>query len=91
MTVHERVRQIIIENFYMSDPSELADDSLLVTSGIIDSTGMMEMIAFVETEFGIRIDDEEMTPENLESISRIAAFVGRKRQAAVGWGAEKGR
>jgi len=84
MTVRERVRQFIVENFYVSDPSELADDSLLVTSGVIDSTGMLEMIAFVETEFGIRIDDEEMTPENLESISRIAAFVARKRSAAVG-------
>ncbi|ABS25416.1 acyl carrier protein [Anaeromyxobacter sp. Fw109-5] len=84
MTVRERVRQFIVENFYVSDPSELADDSLLVTSGVIDSTGMLEMIAFVETEFAIRIDDEEMTPENLESIGRIAAFVARKRQAAVG-------
>jgi acyl carrier protein len=84
MTVQQRVRQFIIENFYVSDPDELADDSLLVTSGVVDSTGMLEMIAFVESEFGIRIADDEMVPENLESIERIASFVARKRQAAVG-------
>lgn len=84
MTVQQRVRQFIIENFYVSDPDGLADDSLLVTSGVVDSTGMLEMIAFVESEFGIRIADDEMVPENLESIERIASFVARKRQAAVG-------
>lgn len=84
MTVEQRVRRFIAENFYVSDAAALADDSLLVTSGIVDSTGMLELIAFVETEFGIRIADEEMIPENLETIARIAAFVARKRQAAVG-------
>jgi acyl carrier protein len=84
MKIEDRVRQFIVENFYVSDPSDLADDSLLVTAGVIDSTGMLEMIAFLETEFGVRIEDEEMTPENLESISRIAAFVALKRRAAVG-------
>ncbi|WP_234945254.1 acyl carrier protein [Anaeromyxobacter sp. Fw109-5] len=78
------MRQFIVENFYVSDPADLADDSLLVTAGVIDSTGMLELIAFVETEFGVRIEDEEMTPENLESIRRVAAFVANKRRAAVG-------
>jgi acyl carrier protein len=84
MTIQQRVRQFIMENFYVSDPADLADDSLLVTSGIVDSTGMLELIAFVESEFDVRIGDAEMTPENLESIGRIAAFVARKRQGTVG-------
>ncbi|ABS25454.1 conserved hypothetical protein [Anaeromyxobacter sp. Fw109-5] len=84
MRIEDRVRQFIVENFYVSDPADLADDSLLVTAGVIDSTGMLELIAFVETEFGVRIEDEEMTPENLESIRRVAAFVANKRRAAVG-------
>jgi acyl carrier protein len=84
MTVEQRVRRFIIDNFYVSDAAALADDTLLVTTGVVDSTGMLEMIAFVEAEFGIRISDDEMIPENLESIERIAAFVARKRQAAVG-------
>ena len=79
MTTEQRIRQFIVENFYVSDPSELADDTSLITSGYVDSTGMLEVIAFLEAEFGIRIADDEATPENLDSVARIAAFVGRKR------------
>jgi acyl carrier protein len=81
MTIQERVGQFVAENFYLSDPAELTDDTLLVTSGIVDSTGMLEIIAFLEDEFGIRIGDEETVPENMESISRIATFVDRKLRA----------
>jgi acyl carrier protein len=79
MDVQKRVRQFIIENFYISNPAEVADDTLLVTAGLVDSTGMLEIVTFLETEFGIRIADHETTPENLESIARIAAFVVRKQ------------
>ena len=79
MDVQKRVRQFIIENFYISTPEEVADDTLLVTAGLVDSTGMLEIVTFLETEFGIRIADHETTPENLESIARIAAFVARKQ------------
>ncbi len=84
MSVNAQMRQFIVDNFYVSDSSELADDTLLVTSGLVDSTGMLEVIAFLEATFGIRISDQEMVPENLESIARIAAFVERKRRAATG-------
>jgi acyl carrier protein len=79
MDVQKRVRQFIIENFYISNPEEVADDTLLVTAGLVDSTGMLEIVTFLESEFGIRIADHETTPENLESIARIAAFVARKK------------
>ncbi len=82
VTIQERVRQFVVENFYVADPSEIGDDTLLVSSGYVDSTGMLEVISFLEAEFGIRIDDRETTPENLESVARIAAFVARKRQLA---------
>jgi acyl carrier protein len=81
MDVRQRVRQFVVDNFYLSDASRLSDDTLLVTSGIVDSTGVLEIIAFVEAEFGIRVRDDETVPENLESIERIAAFVGRRRAA----------
>ncbi len=80
MNVQQRVRRFVLENFYVSDPSEVADDTLLVTTGFIDSTGMLEVITFLEEEFRIRIADDETTAENLESIERIAAFVERKQQ-----------
>ena len=82
MTTEQRVRQFVIENFYVSDPSEIADDTLLVSTGFVDSTGMLEVIAFLEESFGIQIADHETTPENLESIERMAAFVARKRSGA---------
>lgn len=82
MKTQQRIRQFILENFYVSDPSEISDDTLLVSTGFIDSTGMLEVIAFLEEEFGIRIADHETTPENLESIERMAAFVARKHAGA---------
>ncbi len=80
----DRVRRFIVENFYVSDPSEVGDDVSLINTGLVDSTGMLEVIAFLETEFGIRIADQEMVPENLDSVARIAAFVERKLPAKVG-------
>jgi acyl carrier protein len=81
VTVQQRIRAFILENFYVTDPAELADDALLVTSGLVDSTGVLEIISFVEEEFGVCVRDDETTPDNLESIERIASFVARKRQA----------
>jgi acyl carrier protein len=81
MTIRELVGRFVAENFYVRDPSELSDDTLLVSSGVVDSTGMLEVIAFVEADFGIRVGDDETTPENLGSIARIAAFVERKLAA----------
>ncbi len=83
MTTAQRVRQFILDNFYVTDPSSIDDDTLLVTSGIVDSTGMLEVITFLESEFDIRIADQEMTPENLESVSRIARFVASKQAATA--------
>ena len=82
MNVQQRIRQFILENFYVSDPAEVADDASLIQGGWVDSTGMLEVITFLETEFGLRIADTEMLPENLDSIQRIAAFVARKREAS---------
>lgn len=82
--VAQRVRQFIAENFFVSDPSTLADDVSLITGGFVDSTGLLEVIAFLEAEYGIRVLDQETIPDNLETIGRIAAFVERKRMAAAG-------
>lgn len=82
MDVQERVKRFIVENFYVSDPAELSGDTSLISGGYVDSTGMLELISFLESEFSIRIDDAEMLPENLETLARIAAFVARKKVAA---------
>jgi len=82
MTVQERVRDFVLEYFYVSDPAELTDEISLIESGYVDSTGMMEIILFLEGEYAIHIEDDETIPANLETISRIAAFVARKQAAA---------
>ena len=83
MTVQARVRQFIIESFYVSEPGEPSDAISLIDSGIVDSTGMMDIIVFLEGEYDIHIEDQETIPENLETVSRIAAFVARKQSAAA--------
>jgi acyl carrier protein len=81
--VEQRVRDFVASNFYVTDPAELEPDALLVERGVIDSTGILEVVSFLETEYGVRILDEELLPENLGSIARIAAFVARKRARAA--------
>ena len=80
MTVEQRVRDFLSETFFVSG-AELTDDISLIDSGIVDSTGMMDIILFLENHYTIAIEDHETTPENLETIARIAAFVARKQAA----------
>lgn len=77
-------RAFITSNFYVADPGALADEDSLLDAGIIDSTGVLDLIGFVEQEFGIKVDDEDLVPENLDSIARLTAFVRRKLAAKPG-------
>ena len=79
METRAKIRQFITTNFYVADASQLGDDMSLLDQGIVDSTGVLEVIGFLEKEFGITVDDAEILPENLDSIERIEAFVGRKK------------
>ncbi len=79
MTTTERVRNFITTNFYIADKAALANDASLLDAGIIDSTGVLEVVAFLESEFGIQVDDAEILPENLDTIDRVAAYVDRKK------------
>ena len=63
------------------DDKRLMRDSSLLDSGIIDSTGVLELIAFVEDKFGISVADDEMIPENLDSIENLAKFISRRQPA----------
>lgn len=74
-----QIRSFVLSNFYVADPAQAADGRSLLEQGIIDSTGVLEIISFVETTFGITVEDEEMVPQNLDSIDGIARFVLRKR------------
>ena len=78
--LQKQVREFILENYlFTDDESALGVDESLLDRGIVDSTGMLEIIMFIEDELGVAVEDEEMIPENHDSVNRIAAFVTRKR------------
>lgn len=80
MSAAEQVRQYILENFLFStDTSLLGLDESFLERGLIDSTGMLEVILFLEENFDVKVGDNEMVPENLDSVNRIAAFIERKK------------
>ena len=80
MGEQQRIKEFILGNFlFTDDANAIGNDVSLIGQGVIDSTGILEVIVFLETEFSIKISDEEMTPENFESIDAIAAFVDRVR------------
>jgi acyl carrier protein len=79
MTVSEQIRKFVTTNFYVPNPAGLADTASFLDSGIVDSTGVLEIVSFLETEFNITVEDSEMLPENLDTIANLAAFVERKR------------
>lgn len=76
----QRIKEYVLKNFlFTDDVKALSDSASLIGEGVIDSTGILELVNYLEETFGIKVDDEEMTPANFDSIQTIAAFVGRKR------------
>lgn len=71
------VRKFIIENFLFGEDNQLKDNTSFIEEGIIDSTGVLELIEFLEEEFDIEIDDEEMIPENLDSLNNLEKFMAK--------------
>jgi len=83
MSIENMLRHYILENFLFTDDQAALDSAdSFMEKGILDSTGIMEVVLFVEEEFDVKVEDEEMVPENLDSIANLVAFVERKRQAA---------
>ena len=80
MSIKQDIKTYILENYlFTDDDSQLSDSDSFLEKGILDSTGILEVIYFIEDEYGIKVEDEEMIPENLDSVNRIANFVGRKK------------
>ena len=77
-SIKRQIREHIVANILLGDDAALDEDASLHESGILDSTGLLDVITFVEEQFGVKILDDELDPENLGSINRIASFVERK-------------
>ena len=76
--IKSKVRGFVIANFLFGEANGLKDDTSFLEAGILDSTGVLEVVGFLEEEFGLRVDDEELIPENLDSVASIGEFVSRK-------------
>ncbi|WP_026620987.1 acyl carrier protein (plasmid) [Ensifer sp. WSM1721] len=83
-TIKDKVKAFIVENFLFGDASyELADTASLIENDIIDSTGVLELVAFIEDQFGIAMADTDIVPQNLDSLSAIVTFVEAKAAVPV--------
>ena len=77
--IAQRVRAFLVETFLLGDDDGFGNGESLLDSGIVDSTGVMEVVAFLEESFAIAVDDDELVADNLDSVERLAAFAARKR------------
>lgn len=80
MSIRNEVKQFILTNYlFTNDESKLNDTDSLMQNGVVDSTGILELIMHLEETYALKVDDDEMKPENLDSIANIVSFVERKR------------
>jgi len=77
--VKTALREYIVEYFLLGDTeTQFTDDDSFIEKGIIDSTGILEIISFLEERYGVLVEDNEILPENLDSLSNISKFIDRK-------------
>ena len=79
--VKAALRQFIEQNFVLGTALKLEDEDSFLDHHVLDSTGFLELVAFLEETFRMKIGDDEMVPENLDSIASVVSFVSRKRSA----------
>jgi len=81
--VEDTVRMFIVENFLYGDDNGFSKDASFLEEGIIDSTGILELVTFIEDEFSVTVEDDELIPENLDSVGNISAFLQSKIKLIV--------
>ena len=77
------IRTFIVDNFLFGTADNLEDDTSFLEEGIIDSTGVLELITFLEETYGITVEDEELIPENLDSINNVTTFLSTKLEGGA--------
>ena len=78
-SIRTQVRAFVLENFLFGREPDFADDESFIGMGILDSTGVLELVAFVETTFEIQVEDHELAPENLDSIDVLSTYIRHKQ------------
>jgi acyl carrier protein len=83
LDLKEKIRDFIISNFYIPNANDLRNDMSVFDTGIIDSTGVMELIAFIENEFSIQVEDHEVIQDNFDCVDKIVSFVLSKKSNTI--------
>ncbi len=78
MEIKEQIKQFFEDNFMAEFDDTFTEESSLLENGIIDSTGVLELVLYLEENFGIKIEDDELVPENLDSLKNIQNFIKKK-------------
>jgi acyl carrier protein len=78
MNIEDKIREFIVKNLYYAEGAGLSDDASFLAEGVIDSMGAMELVAFVESEFKIKVETSEVVVKNFDSIRKMANFARRK-------------
>jgi len=78
MEYKQAIREFIVENFLFGESNGLEEDTSFLEEGIIDSTGILELVTFLEEKFSISVKDDELVPENLDSINNVESYLLRK-------------
>lgn len=82
--IEEKIRKFLIENFVLSEQlDELGFEESFLENGVVDSTGILELVFFVEDQFGIQIDTSEVQPENFDSVNCLASYIRRKQKLTM--------
>jgi acyl carrier protein len=74
----EVVKAYIVENFLFGDDSRIGPETDFLENGILDSTGVLELVGFLEEKFGIRVEDDELVPDNMNSLEKIDRYISKK-------------
>lgn len=80
--IKETLKVFIVENFLFGEDDDLNDDTSFLDDGIIDSTGVLELVEFIEEQFNFKIDDEDMVPENLDSLNNLEQYISKQISAS---------
>jgi acyl carrier protein len=81
-TIAQQVREFIVSNFLYGQEGALRDTDSFLGEGIIDSTGVLQLVMFLEESYGFAVADEDLTPENLDSIKSVSDYISRKTSAS---------
>ena len=78
MNHSSKVREFVVENFLFGEGASLKEDTSFLEEGVVDSTGILELVMFLEETYSIKVEDDEVVPENLDNLQNIARFLDRK-------------